>query len=389
VAVRTTKSTILLTMFLKRFIQKNFSQSQHYSFFRAIYRALFKPLVYLAASVFKFIFNSFNISFVIERYAVLDESKFSRHLLLRGFNGVTYIGKRYYFSKKVRRRNFRNNQKVIRDLSNIKNYAGEPEIPVSILESALLNYGTYEKSKSKVKLSNLATHLLRPIKGNVSEKIFMPEEESFFHFYIQTIPFILRHQSENLIYMNLNPRSFQLEVLETLGLNPNPIMKKHKSERVSIPSQVGHYPSRIEVLFLRNYLEKLGYKRTPTQNLYISRRGNKNGRHVLNEDDLMKILGDYDFLCVDPSELSFKNQLELFSKANIVIGPHGAALSHVVNFPNESQVLELNGSRDIRWHIRNMCFDLNIKHTILLGESIDNGNFKINLDLVRDFLKKT
>jgi capsular polysaccharide biosynthesis protein len=135
-------------------------------------------------------------------------------------------------------------------------------------------------------------------------------------------------------------------------------------------------------------LEKLGYKRSPTQNLYITRRGNQNGRHVENESDLLKILDDYDFLFVNPSELSFKNQLELFSNANIVIGPHGAALSHVVNFPNESQVLELNGNRDVRWHIRNMCTDLNIKHTILLGKSNKNGNFEINLELVRDFLKK-
>jgi len=375
-------------MFGRKFVQKKFSQSRHYSFFRMIYHALFDPVVNLARSIFKFTFKSLNISLVTKRYAVLDDSKFSRHLILRGFNGVTYIGEKYYLSKKVKRRNFRTSQKVISDLSDIINYAGEPAVPISILESALLDYGTYEKSKSKVYLSNHSTHLLKPINDNVSEKIFMPREESFFHFYIQTIPFILRHQSENLIYMNLNPKSFQLEVLNALGLNLIPTINRNMAERVNIPSQVGHYPSGIEVIFLRNYLEKLGYKRSPTQNLYITRRGNQNGRHVENESDLLKILDDYDFLFVNPSELSFKNQLELFSNANIVIGPHGAALSHVVNFPNESQVLELNGNRDVRWHIRNMCTDLNIKHTILLGKSNKNGNFEINLELVRDFLKK-
>ena len=190
------------------------------------------------------------------------------------------------------------------------------------------------------------------------------------------------------MYLNLNPESFHLEVLKTLGLNVTPAINKQISDNVSIPIQVGHYPSRVDVLYLRNYLENLGYIRRPTQNIYISRKGNLNGRHVQNETELLRILNRYNFLSVNPDELSFENQLELFSKANIVIGPHGAALSHVVNFPNDSHVLELNGNRDVRWHIRTMCTDLKIKHSILLGKSSHNGNFEVNLELVRDFLNK-
>ena len=372
----------------RNFIQRHYSHSRYYAIFRYFYHLIVDPIFSLSACISKFVFKSFKISLVIERYAVLDESKFLRHILLRGFNGVTYIGKKNYLTKKMRLRNFRDDKKVLSYLSSIRNYVGDPVVPSAVLESALLTYGTYEKSKHKIHLNDLVTHLINPKLENFSEKIFVPNEESFFHFYIQTIPFILKHQSENCLYLNLNPESFHLEVLKTLGLNVTPAINKQISDNVSIPIQVGHYPSRVDVLYLRNYLENLGYIRRPTQNIYISRKGNLNGRHVQNETELLRILNRYNFLSVNPDELSFENQLELFSKANIVIGPHGAALSHVVNFPNDSHVLELNGNRDVRWHIRTMCTDLKIKHSILLGKSSHNGNFEVNLELVRDFLNK-
>jgi len=372
-------------MLSKKYVRNHYSQSRCYPFFKTVYHLLVDPILDLLKYLTTYIFKLFNISLVVNRYAVLDESKYERHFLLRGFNGITYIGKKYFLSKGVSRNNFRRDANVISLTSNIKNHVGEPVIPVSVLESSLLMYGNYQVSRPRVSLDFSATHALNlDLKGTLPG-ISVPAEQSFFHFYIQVVPFILRHYLEYPIYLNLDSNSFHTDVLNCMGVNPTPVNIKIKHTDTAL--QIGHYPSASEITLLRNHLEKLGYKREPLQNIYITRRGNQNGRHVQNEIELLKILKKYDFVCVNPSELSFKDQLSLFSKANIVIGPHGAALSHVVNFPNESRILELNGDRDIRWHIRTMCHDLNISHNILLGKSLQNDNFEINIDLIKKFLE--
>jgi hypothetical protein len=370
----------------KKYVRNHYSQSSFYPFFKTVYHLLVDPIFDLLKYVATCILKLFNISLVVNRYAILDESKFERHFLLRGFNGITYIGKTYFLSKGVSRKNFRKDANVIQLTSNIRNHVGEPVIPVSVLESSLLTYGNYQVSRPSASLDFSATHALNLDLNGTLPGISVPAEQSFFHFYIQVVPFILRHYLEYPIYLNLDSNSFHEDVLHCMGVNPTPMNIKIKYTDTA--SQIGHYPSASETTFLRNHLETLGYKREPLQNIYITRRGNRNGRHVQNELELLKILKKYNFSVVNPSELSFKDQLSLFSKANIVVGPHGAALSHVVNFPNETRVLELNGDRDIRWHIRTMCRDLNISHNILLGKSLQNNNFEINIDLIEQFLAK-
>ena len=101
------------------------------------------------------------------------------------------------------------------------------------------------------------------------------------------------------------------------------------------------------------------------------------------------MLGHYDFEVIDPGTLNFKEQLTRFSKAKIVVAPHGAALSHIVNFPIGAKILELNGDSDVRWHIRKMARNLGIDHFLLLGKSCGDGTFLVNLELVKAFLEKS
>jgi capsular polysaccharide biosynthesis protein len=63
-----------------------------------------------------------------------------------------------------------------------------------------------------------------------------------------------------------------------------------------------------------------------TERLYITRR-DSNRRRVLNEDALEAFLQPYGFRTVELSKLSFRQQVELFHRAEIVVGPHGAGLN--------------------------------------------------------------
>ena len=82
--------------------------------------------------------------------------------------------------------------------------------------------------------------------------------------------------------------------------------------------------------------------------LYVS-RADATDRRVRNENALMKVLDDYGFERIVPGKKSFAEQVQLFSEAEIVLGPHGAGLTNIV-FATETVLIELFGS------YRNACF---------------------------------
>jgi hypothetical protein len=64
----------------------------------------------------------------------------------------------------------------------------------------------------------------------------------------------------------------------------------------------------------------------PSERIYISRAGARH-RRVLNEPEVMDCLSRYGFKLVRLEGLSFREQVDLFRRAQIVAGPAGAGLS--------------------------------------------------------------
>ena len=78
------------------------------------------------------------------------------------------------------------------------------------------------------------------------------------------------------------------------------------------------------------------------QRIVISRRLAP-GRRVKNEEEMMDFLKPLGFQSFCLEEMTFEEQIELFSSAEIVIGPHGAGLANIV-FSNHLKVIELFSS---------------------------------------------
>jgi capsular polysaccharide biosynthesis protein len=77
-----------------------------------------------------------------------------------------------------------------------------------------------------------------------------------------------------------------------------------------------------------------------TCRLYLPRVGK---RSVLNETEVVELLDRHGFLCVDPSTLSFVEQMSLFATASAIVSPHGAALTNLLFAPSSCRVLEMFG----------------------------------------------
>ncbi len=369
----------LRSKFRDRYSTKNF-----YPIFRKIYRRISPSLFRALRKVIQLAFSLLMLEIQFDRYSVLQKPILRPTLILRGLNGPAIISKEHYFSFKAIKRYYLSDLVIRSYLMNIFNFNGLQVIPVSILEIAIVREGVYTTHNYFENKSFTPTHVLDDAE---LDGVVIPKESSFFHFYIQVIPFILRHRKNSALLLELDPLTSNLEILTTLKVEVKALANDLIPAKFSkVAGQKGPYPSKSEVLLLRQHLTNLGYLREPIQNIYITRFGNINGRHIDNETELIGLLLKFDFKIVDPGKLNFVEQLSLFSKARIVIAPHGAALSHIVNFPKESRILELNNDEDVRWHIRKMAIDLGIDHTLILGRRVSRGSFAVNLKLVEDFL---
>lgn len=76
-----------------------------------------------------------------------------------------------------------------------------------------------------------------------------------------------------------------------------------------------------------------------TKKLYLSRAGGV--RSISNDAEISKILLDKGFSIPDLYEMSFLDQVRLFKSADIIIAPHGSALSNIIFCNKGTKILEL------------------------------------------------
>lgn len=192
----------------------------------------------------------FNIEFVFERYDLLNQPKFSRHIVKHGFFGYTYFGKRYYLNRKLILRDYRldlHYQEFVKEIYN-ENLA--PCFPVAILEASILEEGELEIRPAKKPITNTFNYQTSPL---ISRACMVPKQSGFFHFYVQVLPVILRNLKE--INFCLDISEGELDILESLNINltNNCDLNLQDIEYFEC-EQNGLYPSSKDVNTLSNYL---------------------------------------------------------------------------------------------------------------------------------------
>jgi hypothetical protein len=97
--------------------------------------------------------------------------------------------------------------------------------------------------------------------------------------------------------------------------------------------------------WLRNRLGIEG--KPPGKRRFWIGRNRARGRHLLNEKELLPILKKAGFEYVELEDLSFSEQMKLFSQAGAIAAPHGAGVTDLLFAPRRIRVLELFPERYI------------------------------------------
>lgn len=103
------------------------------------------------------------------------------------------------------------------------------------------------------------------------------------------------------------------------------------------------YLDKASVDFVRNaVLSKIDLKHNCcyASKVYVA-RGNVNWRKVLNEAALFEYLGDKDFDLRVMDNLSILEQAQIFYHADLIVAPHGSALTNLIFGKPNAEVLEI------------------------------------------------
>jgi capsular polysaccharide biosynthesis protein len=137
-----------------------------------------------------------------------------------------------------------------------------------------------------------------------------------------------------------------------------------------------------------------------TRRIYISRAGSHQ-RRISNEEKLLPILRDYGFHVVRLEELTFGEQVGLFSNAEVIVAPNGSGLANLVfcskgttaieifpHIPHAMNSVDLTFNFDYNYRL-SRTLDLNYYFVVGSNENVTTSNAGdyslMPEDLVRTF----
>jgi hypothetical protein len=203
------------------------------------------------------------------------------------------------------------------------------------------------------------------------------------------------YQSLDFIHASL--KAFGVKAVEFIGKN-----EALRCRRLFLPTHTapsGHYNEEIirgvRGLLLQALGEVGGAEAEAGERIYIS-RGRSRKRKIGNEEEVIQLLGEYGFQTLYAEDLSFEQQVKIFSRSRYLISNHGAGLTNMLFMPRGSSVLELRHHTDA---INNCYFTLSSALELnyfyqkcqadnshqdphLANLVVDLARMKVNLDLL-------
>lgn len=181
------------------------------------------------------------------------------------------------------------------------------------------------------------------------------------HFDIKSLRFIV---TKHVITRQSGPmRKIYLDSLATLGIEAHQIVpmarKAVEVERLLYPLPLAAHPwvkAPRTIQILEKLRDKIAIGHQGPRRIYVSRALART-RRLLNEEEILHVLKDFDVSVVYPERLSFVDQVRLFADAELVIGNCGANLTNAVFSPRGVKIFAVTSETmedDFFWDLANL-----------------------------------
>lgn len=201
---------------------------------------------------------------------------------------------------------------------------------------------------------------------------------NYFHFLIDSLPrlhlfFEAGYSFSDIdnIYLPSPESEHSKVVLDQLEIPKSKIIWADDGEGViadkliatSYPGQFQNYPNWVSTFYKDRFESN---SKVVNRRLYINRQGLT--RNLANADQLADILDKYGFENYSPGD--HLEQWKDFQEAEIILAPHGAALSNMVFCRPGTKILEVIPSDQVRIYFYSLARACDLQYGYLIGESV-------------------
>lgn len=212
---------------------------------------------------------------------------------------------------------------------------------------------------------------------------------NFAHWLFDSLPRLSAHVNPNnypKLLLGKNPPDFQIQSLTLLGwqkedlISPEIELVRCRRLTVHMASEVSGVPHPECIRNVRGRLiESLrgAHNGGGLRRLYISRQ--KNRRKIINHPEIDPILNEFGFEEVFCENLSFVDQVQMFSEAEVIFGPHGAGTVNAMFAPEGAALIEAYNPQVWDHAAHRVASICGVRHFHLFGKNASRA-FDLNLN---------
>jgi capsular polysaccharide biosynthesis protein len=242
-----------------------------------------------------------------------------------------------------------------------------------------------------------APHYLRlgtrldPIEFDVRRLVYVPSSGGmgiYGHWLLDIIPSLITvrkiFQTQIPLYLDPQQPRWVHDLIKAFDL---PIVAQLRSDEVPLFSGLPRYHDYLNTSIFREYsrlIRKniLGEKVKSGSRIYVSRANlNKNSRVLLNEAEVSDFFLSAGFQVVFPEEMTIRDQIAMFSTAQVVAGEAGSGLHNSIFCGDDTILINLQSSRQSHFIQAGLCHAFNQRPIYIFGKSSSSdwsSNFTID-----------
>lgn len=221
----------------------------------------------------------------------------------------------------------------------------------------------------------------------------VPLWQNYYHWIAEALPRLRAVEKyrektgrDPVILVPSNFPQWAKESVELMGFDLSECVKfesvAYRVEKLILPSYPEPTPG--ECHWIRKKARQTINPSGNANRIYISRR-NATRRRVVNENEVKEMLNSHGFSFYALEEEPVKKQAEIFSNAEIIVGPHGAGFVNMI-FSDDPNIIELFGDR-LRTTFYRLAKILDFEYDFIKGET-EGVDIRIDVEELEKQVKK-
>ncbi len=172
--------------------------------------------------------------------------------------------------------------------------------------------------------------------------------------------------------------AFERELLTYAGITADQVLdsKIHNVQATTYylgNNDSWYYPNKSDLKLLRQTLLPQALIGKTSDRIYISRKAR---RKLTNENEVIKVLKEFDFDIIEDTPKTVAEQITLYKNARIIIGPHGASYTNIINCAPGTILIELFPGGYYPDYFRSLSRALGLSYYAIFEDNISETHYR-------------